>query len=52
MPPWHKQMMGGAHQCYLPGKDVLLPIFKSRRFISSSPFLTGLAPSRPVLQRV
>ena len=47
--PWHLKMMGGATQCYLPGKDVLLPIFKSRRFISSSPFLTGHTPRRPVL---
>ena len=47
--PWHLKMMGGAAQCYLPGKDVLLPIFKSRRFISSSPFLTGHTPRRPVL---
>ena len=47
--PWHLKMMGGAAQCYQPGKDILLPIFKSRRFISSSPFLTGHTPRRPVL---
>ena len=36
-------------QCFLPGKDVLLPIFKSRTFVQSSPFLTGVHRERKIL---
>ena len=49
LPPWHRRMMGGVAQCYRPGQDVLLPIFKSRQFVMPSPHLTGVRRSRPVL---
>jgi len=46
--PYYMRMYG-SRQCFLPGKDVLLPIFKSRRFVQSSPFLTGVRLERKIL---
>ena len=48
MPPFHERMYG-ALRCFEPGKDVLLPIFKSRSFVQASPFVTGRAVRRNVL---
>lgn len=41
--------MYGADRCFSPGKDVLLPIFKSRNFVQCSPFVTGKHVRRNVL---
>ncbi len=49
VPPWHRQMVGGTHACYTPGKDVLLPIYKSRSFVQASPYVTGKLKERRVL---
>jgi hypothetical protein len=46
--PYVKRMYGSL-RCFEPGKDALLPIFKSRNFVQTSPFVTGRAPARNVL---
>jgi len=46
--PWFRRMYG-SERCFEPGKDVLLPIFKSRGFVQASPFLTGKPTKRNVL---
>ena len=50
---WHvspfKEQMYGHERCFEPGKDVLLPIFKSRGFVQASPYLTGKLTPRNVL---
>merc|ERR1712183_445749 len=48
VPPWHEKMYG-AVRCFEPGKDVLLPVYKSRPFVQSSPFLTGRKLKRSIL---
>ena len=47
--PGYFGRMVGAHRCFTPGKDVLLPIYKSRNFVQASPFVTGKTFPRNVL---
>jgi len=41
--------MYGFKQCFTPGKDMLLPIYKSRTFVQASPYLTGVPQERRIL---
>ena len=47
--PPHFERMYGARRCFEPGKDLLLPIYKSRGFVQSSPYVTGKVVPRNVL---
>ena len=47
-PPYFHQMYG-REQCYTRGKDVLLPIYKSRPHVVASPYLTGKPTNRHAL---
>jgi hypothetical protein len=48
VPPYFHDMYG-AEVCFERGKDVLLPIYKSRGFVQASPFLTGRRRERKFL---
>ena len=41
--------MVGSERCFTPGKDVLLPIYKSRGFVQVSPYVTGKPVKKNVL---
>ena len=45
----HYHQMYGATRCFEPGKDLLLPIYKSRNFVQTSPYVTGKHVPRTVL---
>ena len=48
VPPHHEAMYGHV-RCFEPGKDLLLPIYKSRGFVQTSPYVTGKTVARNVL---